>query len=166
MKNIWIFFFVSLISTGNCFGQYRTKEIKTINKLCHKLEIKRWLKIKKYDLIEGDSETKVFFSKNGLQKITHINFAESGKTIINYYLFNKQIVKVSETEYNYHGNYANPNLDKQATTIETVDSYFQNGEMFHQIGEDCGSTFTKEFLESEAIRLEDRYKEILNFINK
>lgn len=40
------------------------------------------------------------------------------------FMVNKQIVKVSETDYNHHGNYANTNLNKNATTIETVTTHF------------------------------------------
>jgi hypothetical protein len=166
MKKILIIFFIFSITIGNCYGQYRSKEIKTIDILCHKLETKKWIKIRKFDLIEGDSETKIFYSKNGLQKILHTNFAESSKTIIIYFMVNKQIVKVSETEYNYHGNYANTKLNQKATTIETLNSYFQNDKMFHQIGEDCGAAFSKEFLESETLRLYNRFKEILDLTKK
>jgi hypothetical protein len=162
MKNLLFLIFLFSISTGFC--QYRIKEIKSIDNLCNKLETKKWKKVKKYDLTEGDSGTNVYYTESGLQKITHINFRETGKNIITYYLVNKLIIKVSETEYNYHGNYADPTLNKKETTEETSKSYFQKGKMFHQIGEDCGSPFTQDFLDAETIRLQERYKEILGLI--
>jgi hypothetical protein len=164
MKNTLIFLVIFLISIGSCFSQYRAKEIKAIDIYCQKVENKKWLKIKDYGSIEGDSDTKLYYSKNGLQKIIHIIFGENIKTIITYYLINKKIVKVKETEHDYHGNYADPNLNKKETTVETTKSYFQKGKMFHQIGEDCGSSFTKEFLDSETLRLQNRYKEILSLV--
>jgi hypothetical protein len=159
MKNLLLFLFVFSISNGFC--QYRIKEIKAIDNLCNKLESKKWQEVKKYSLLEGDSETKLYYAENGLQKIRHTNFGETGKKIITYYLINKLIVKVAETEYQYHGNYADQTLNKKETTKETAKSYFQNGKMFHQIGEDCGSPFTQDFLDGETTRLKERYKEIL-----
>ncbi len=159
MKNIFVlaFVFLNLVS----FGQFRNKEIKTIDNLCRKLEPKKWFRIKKYDLIEGDSQTKIYYSKKGLQKIIHTNFAESGKKTIIYFIINKQIVKVSEIDYNYHGYYTDPDLDKKETTEETTKSYFQNGKIFHILDESCGSPFAKDYLDSETQRLKTRYKEIL-----
>ncbi len=161
-KNLLFLIFVFPISNGFC--QYLIKEIKTIDNLCHKLENKKWLKVKKYSLLEGDSETRLYYAKKGLQKIRHTNFGETGKTIITYYLINKKIVKVTETEYQYHGNYADPTLNKKETTKETAKSYFQNSRMFHQIGEDCGAPFTEYFLGDETTRLQERYKEILGLV--
>jgi hypothetical protein len=162
IKSLLFIFFVFSISNGFC--QYRIKEIKAIDNLCHKLDIKKWNQVKKYSLIEGDSGTKLYYAENSLQKLTHTNYGEIGKQIIIFYLINKQIVKVTETEYQYHGNYADTTLNKNKTTKETSKSYFQKGKMFHQIGEDCGSPFTKDFLDSETIRLQERYKEILRLV--
>lgn len=164
MKKTLIFLVVFLISIGSSFSQYKAKEIKTTDNLCHKLDSKKWFKVKKYNLIEGDSDTKMYYSKNGLQKIEHTNFAESGKKTIIYYLINKQIVEVSEIDYNYHGYYTDPNLGKKQTTEETTKSYFEKGKMFHIIDESCGSPFAKEYLDSETSRLKNRYKEILSLV--
>jgi hypothetical protein len=162
IKNLLFLIFVFSISNGFC--QYRIKEIKSIDNLCYKLKTKKWLKVKKYDLIESDSGTKLYYSENGLQKLTHTNYGEMGKKIITYYLINKQIVKTTETQYCYHGNYAVTTLDKKETTKEISNSYFQKGKMFHQLGEDCGSPFTKDFLDAETTRLQERYKEILELV--
>lgn len=162
IRSLLPLFFVFSISTGFC--QYRIKEINLIDNLCHKLDTKKWQKVKKYSLLEGDSGTKLNYAENRLQKLTHTNYGEIGKQIITYYLINNQIVRVTETEYQYHGNYADTALNKNKTTKETSKSYFQNGKMFHQLDEDCGSPFTKYFLDSETVRLQERYKEILRLV--
>lgn len=87
-------------------------------------------------MIEGDSNTKTYYSKKGLQKLSNTNFSESGKTIIIYYLIDNLIVKVSKTDYKYQRYYNNPNLDKKEATTEITKSYFQKDKMFQQIAED------------------------------
>jgi hypothetical protein len=162
MKNILFLIFVFSTSTGFC--QSRIKEIKAIDNLCSKLESQKWQKVNTYGLLEGDSETKLYYTENSLQKIRHTNFGENVKKIMTYYLINKQIVKVIETEYDYHGNYADPTLNKNKTTKEISKSYFIKSKMFHQIGKDCGSAFTQDFLDDETTRLQERYKEILGLV--
>ncbi len=156
------------------------KELKPIRENFKKINTKNdWTKIDSLSLIDGDSNTILFYSKKGLEKLIHTNFGESGKIITEYYLLNGKLSFVLEQLHHYNMPYIvdsivkadNPVIeevfDPKKTTIEEDRSYFTNEKLIHQISnQDCGSSFAKSYLIAEGKRLKTEYKRILKLTNK
>jgi hypothetical protein len=156
------------------------KNLKPIRENFTKINTKKdWTKIDSLSLIDGDSNTILFYSKKGLEKLIHTNFGESGKIIIEYYLLNGKLSFVLEQLHHYNMPYVvdsivkvdNPTIeeiyDPKKTKIEEDRSYFINEKLIHQINnEDCGSPFAKSYLITEEKRLKTEYKRILKLAKK
>jgi hypothetical protein len=164
MKKIILLSILFLITFGNAFSQERNAErIKPIRANFIKINAKKdWKKILSLDLLDGDSGSVFYYSKNGLEKLIHTNFAESGKLITEYYLLGGKLSFVSEREFRYNYPAMTKEYDPKKTKVEHTKYYFENGKTFDVVSDqDCGSPFASDFVTAESKRLNEEFNRIV-----
>jgi hypothetical protein len=163
MKNIFCLLFL-LTSLSSVICQERNAErIKPIRANFIKINAKKdWKKVLSLDLLDGDSGSVFYYSKNGLEKLIHTNFGESGKLITEYYLLSGKLSFVSEREFRYNYPAMTKEYDPKKTNIEHTKYYFENGKAFDVVSDqDCGSPFASDFVTAESKRLNEEFNRIL-----
>jgi hypothetical protein len=163
MKKILLLLFL-ITSFSSAICQERNAEsIKPIRTNFNRINAKKyWKKVDKVDLLDGDSKSLFYYSKNGLEKLVHNNFGESGKLITEYYLLNGKLSFVSGREFRYNCHPAMKEFDEKKTNVEQTKYYFENGKIFDVTSDqDCGSPFAGDFVAAENKRLNEDFNRIV-----
>jgi hypothetical protein len=136
---------------------------------------KNWTKIDSASLIDGDSNTQLFYSKKGLEKLIHTIYGETGQWIAEYYFLNHQLSFVLEQAHRYNMppmitkldpvNYPEITelFDPKKTRITEVRSYFSKGKLIHQVDSESN---TKVNLIAEEKRINAEFKRVKTLFDK
>ncbi|WP_395073995.1 hypothetical protein [Flavobacterium sp.] len=162
MKNLIFLLILATFSNAIC-QERNADEIKPIRDNFKRIDAKKdWKKVDTLNLIDGDSQSIFYYSKNGLEKLIHTNFGESGKSITEYYLLKSKLSFVSEREFRYNYPAMTKEYDPKKTNVEHTKYYFENGNIFDVVSDqDCGSPFASDFVTAENIRLKEEFERIV-----
>lgn len=167
-------FILLLITASISFAQeeYMREQLEPIKQNFTKINtVKNWTKIIKKELWESTEggEAQFFYQEDSLFKIVVRSFGETRQAIHEFYLLNGQLSfsYYKETIYNrpllYDSTSMIENNDNQVFDIKKSEiieerSYFSNGQLIRQINnQDCGSPFSKEYLDLEYKRLSELF---------
>ncbi len=168
MKNKILFVLLFTLFFLSLFGQSFYPEIKSIQLHYQKINSKKdWKEIASFDLLDGDSETVLYYSKIGLEKLVQTNFGEIGKLITEYYFVNNKLSFVFEQQYHYNYQPSMKEYDPKKTDIDESRNYFKNDMLFHQTNnKDCESPFASDYIIDEDKRIKEEYQRVLDLVTK
>ena len=118
-------------------------------------------------------EAKFYYLNGQLEKIVTRHYGETFQLLTEYYLLNNQLSFVFEKRHKYNRPlYYDTTAMKENSDTEAFDfdkseiiedrSYFENGELLHQINnEDCGSPFSNDYLIEEQKRIKTYFDKLI-----
>lgn len=133
-------------------NEYLTDKLKPIRENFNRINsISNWTYIDTHKLRKttGTGEAKFYYQNGQLEKIITRHFGDRSQHLTEYYLLNKHLSFVFEK-----------------SEILEERSYFENGYLIHKIeSDDCGASFSNEFLLQEQQRIKSDYTKLIDFIN-
>ena len=165
----------SASTSDTTYQEYMGERLKPIRANTTRIDgINEWTAVHKRKLaqtVEGGS-AEYYFIKDTLLKITAVQFAETGKSISDFYTRNSELSFVLEKTYKYNRpitwdstamkeNHDTEVFDGDSSEVVVEESYFENGVLIRQINnQDCGSPFAADYLKEEQVRLKAEFQKL------
>ena len=164
-------------------NKFLTEKLKLIRgnfKRINSIKIDNWSSVvtKNLDNTNEGGEVTYYHFNNNLDKIITKEYAETFQVMTEYYLLNGELSFVFQKELKYNRPIYYDSLemkemnDKEAfhidkSEIEEYRSYFENGKLISQIGnQDFGSPFSEEYLMKEQKRISNSFDMLIKLEKK